>query len=83
MAIGIQQHHQPGEAFLELNDLLQQDMVGFDLNEPFHVDDLGDIDENPDLVMPLNLELQNVNGIVVPEESLMQALILQMGTCQF
>ncbi|KAF8659557.1 hypothetical protein HU200_058309 [Digitaria exilis] len=43
-------------------------MVGFDLNEPFHVDDLGDIDENPDLVMPLNLELQNVNGIVVPED---------------
>nr|CAB3456454.1 unnamed protein product [Digitaria exilis] len=49
------QQPQPGEAFLELNDLLQGAAVEVDLNEPINLDDLGDLDKNPDLVLPMNV----------------------------
>lgn len=45
----------PGEPFLELNDLINAQDLPFDLNEPVQ-DDLGDLDENPDLV-PLVLDM--------------------------
>lgn len=60
-----------GEAFLELNDLLQGNVVdhvlgnveAFDLNDPVE-EDFGDLNVNPDLVLPVHDNIQVQENIV-------------------
>lgn len=57
----------PGEPFLELNDLLQAQGVPLDLNAPLpEDDDLGMLDEHPDLI-PIDV-IANVNGEAQEED---------------